>query len=285
MSKTQETRKQGLDKFYTKSDVVSRCLNSLLLLYKWRDWGYVVEPSAGNGSFFHRIPDCVDKIGLDISPDDPDIVQYNFFHYSPSPDKKNILCIGNPPFGKNSSLAVKFFNHASTWSSVIAFIVPRTFRRVSIQNKLNLDFQLVHDEDIPISPCSFEPPMSVKCCFQIWKRSSHSREKSVLETSHPDWTFLQYTKDKDSGVLHYPENAHFALRAYGGKCGEIRTAGFQDLKPKSWHWIHSNIQNSILLSRFDKIDYSISKNTARQNSIGKGDLVVLYKTLINSETN
>ena len=138
---TREIRKQGLDKFYTKLDTVKKCLDSVSSMYSWSEWDCVIEPSAGSGNFFHTIPlDDDKKIGLDISPDHSDIVQIDFFQYHPSNTKKNILCIGNPPFGKNSSLAIKFFNHATQWSSVIAFIVPRTFRRVSVQNKLNPHF-------------------------------------------------------------------------------------------------------------------------------------------------
>jgi len=38
-----------------------------------------------------------------------------------------------------------------------------------------------------------------------------------------------------------------------------------------------------LIERFAKLDYSNSVNTARQNSMGKGELVSLYSNVFNSE--
>ena len=72
------------------------------------------------------------------------------------------------------------------------------------------------------------------------------------------------------------ETADFTLLAYGGKCGRIETTGLEKLRPKSWHWIKSNIDVDTLKQRFETLDYSISEDTARQNSIGKSDLVYLY---------
>ena len=90
-------------------------------------------------------------------------------------NKNNILVIGNPPFGKVSSIAIKFFNHSSIWSNVIAFIIPRTFRRPSVQNKLNKMFHLTYDEDVSTKPCCFTPRLMVKCCFQIWEKRENKR--------------------------------------------------------------------------------------------------------------
>ena len=69
------------------------------------------------------------------------------------------MTVGNPPFGKFSSLVIKFFNHSDEWSDVIAFIISKTFRKISVQNKLNKYFKLVLDKDIPNKPCSFTPAM------------------------------------------------------------------------------------------------------------------------------
>ena len=173
----EDVRNQKLDKFYTVPLVVDTCIDRLLTHFnkhKWDTWGTVIEPSAGNGSFLRKI-DHRHLIPLDISPEHPDIVQQDFLVYEPPSDLNGgvggpVLVIGNPPFGKGSSLAVKFFNHASTFAQTIAFIVPRTFRRTSVQNRLDLSFRLVFDEDISVKPCGFSPPMGVKCCFQIWEK-------------------------------------------------------------------------------------------------------------------
>lgn len=266
---------KNLDKFYTIPEVSAKCLDHVASIYGWTEWDIVIEPSAGNGSFLKQIP-LSNKIGIDIAPEAEDIIEKDFLTYTPPPHSGKILVVGNPPFGRVSSTAVKFFNHASMWADVIAFIIPRTFRRISVQNKLSKYFHLVFDEDIPMKPCSFEPPMMAKCCFQIWEKRSSVRDAITLSTKHDDWEFLPFGPKDSKGQPTPPKEADFAIRAYGGKCGEIVTTDLDKLRPKSWHWIVSRIDKSTLIARFISLDYSLSLDTARQNSIGRGELVKLY---------
>jgi len=268
-------REAGLDKFYTIPSISEKCLASIGSCYKWSDWGLVIEPSAGNGSFLTRIPTSK-RLGIDISPEHEDIIKQDFLTYSPPSNIGKILVVGNPPFGRVSSLAIKFFNHASKWADVIAFIIPRTFRRVSVHNKLNSNFHLVFDEEIPMEPFSFSPPMMVKCCFQIWEKLETKRTIIELSTSHKDWEFLGFGPKDTKGQPTPPQGADFAMRAYGGKCGEIVGTGLETLRPKSWHWIKTKINKNTLIERFTALDYTVSLDTARQNSMGKGELVRLY---------
>ncbi len=204
-------REQGLDKFYTLPACAKKCADKVFELYDISTWDLILEPSAGNGSFLHQIPSD-NKIGIDISPDHPAIVKQDFFDYSPPTDTSTILVIGNPPFGRVSSLAIRFFNHAAKWANVIAFIIPRTFRRISVQNKLDAQFHLVYDEEIANSPCCFSPPMSVKCCFQIWEKKAVKRPIIQLPTKHNDWEFLPFGPIDANGQPTPPQNADFAIR-------------------------------------------------------------------------
>jgi len=252
----------------------------------WSQWGLVIEPSAGRGDFYHRIPvHETKKIGIDISPDHPDIKQCDFLTYLPPEHSQPILVVGNPPFGRVCSLARRFFKHASLWAHTIAFIVPRTFRRHSLQRSIDPRFHLIYDMDIPTKPCAFDPPIASKCCFQIWQKKDIPRAITTRETTHRDWTFLKWGDiNKTTRQPTIPEDLNettdFAIRAYGGKCGEIMSSmdGMGVLRPKSWHWIRASdsTMKTILMERFKTLDFTISKNTARQNSIGKGDLVRLY---------
>ena len=65
--------------------------------------------------------DNTKKIRLDIEPKEKDIIKINFFDYKPEEDKK-YLVIGNPPFGKVSSLAVKFFNKVRNLQIVLRLL-------------------------------------------------------------------------------------------------------------------------------------------------------------------
>lgn len=271
---TKEIRTEGLDQFYTSPPIALKYIKKTQSLYNLDDF-FIIEPSAGNGSFLLQIQ-STNKVGLDISPKHDTIVRQDFLQYHPPIQDKKILIIGNPPFGRVSSIAVKFFNHASGFADVIAFIVPRTFRRVSIQNRLSLWFHLVHDENVPTDPCSFDPPMQAKCCFQIWEKRKMTRSLILLPISHKDWEFLTLGPPDKNNQPTAPNGADFALRAYGGECGEIRIKDLNTLRPKSWHWIKSKINPQTLIQRFQELDYSISLDTARQNSIGRKELIQLY---------
>jgi len=271
---TDEVRQEGLDRFYTVPSVAEHCIDVVGQHSRWGEWDLIVEPSAGNGSFSLHLPrGCV---AMDLSPEHPSILRQDFFTYTPPEGTGRILVIGNPPFGRISSMAIKFFQHAAQWATVIAFILPRTFRRVSVQNRLPLHFHLEHDEDIPMDPCSFEPPMKAKCCFQIWRRRDTLRQLVPLPTTHHDWEFVPFGPTDEQGQPTPPREVDFALRAYGGQCGEIKEENLGELRPKSWHWILARIDKQTLIERFRFLDYSLSVDTARQNSIGRGELVRLY---------
>jgi hypothetical protein len=282
ITNAKSVREEGLDKFYTLPSYSKKCIDKINELYDIQQWDLIIEPSAGNGSFLHQIPSD-NKIGMDISPEAPTIIKQDFFDYSPPSTKTNILVLGNPPFGRVSSLAIKFFNHSGKWANVIAFIIPRTFRKISVQNKLDEMFHLVYDEEIPNKPCCFSPPMMVKCCFQIWEKKQVKRPIINMPTTHADWEFLGFGPTDERGQPTPPLYADFAMRAYGGKIGEIKLEGLNELRPKSWHWIKSKINKTELIDRFNQLDYSNSLNTARQNSMGKGELVSLYLDFIDSK--
>ena len=275
MEDTSNQNENGLDQFYTNKDIALQCYNKLNEIINLNEYDIHLEPSAGSGSFFN-IMDNIKKIGLDIEPKEKDIIKMNFFDYKPEEYKK-YLVIGNPPFGRVSSLAVKFFNKSAEFSNCIAFIIPRTFKRVSIQNKLDLHFDLVYNEDLPITPCCFTPKMTAKCCFQIWVKKETKRKKIIYDKTHCDFKFLKHGPKDNNNQPTPPQNCDFVIKAYGGNCGEIIDTELQLLRPKSWHWLKSNIDIELLKSRFRQLDYSMSKDTVRQDSLGQQELIYLYK--------
>ena len=177
----------GLDKFYTKPEIVDK----LLKLVDCDEFECIIEPSAGAGDFLRKLPKDK-RIGIDIQPDSSEIRQGDFFDFEPEKTNGSVLTIGNPPFGKNSSLAVKFFNHAAQFSDCIAFIVPRTFRKSSLLNKLHTNFPLVEQQVLPLD--SFYTPdgesYMVPTVFQVWEKRKEARGLVEILTTHPDFEFL-----------------------------------------------------------------------------------------------
>ena len=94
--------------------------------------------------------------------------------------------------------------------------------------------------------------------------------------------FARYYGEKDENNQPTPPiDSDFALKAYGSNCGKIVDEELHTLRPKSWHWIKSNIDIGILKNRFNTLDYSMSKDTVRQDSIGQQELIYLYKSKYN----
>lgn len=265
----------SLDQFYTNDNISLKCYDILKNNVNINNYDYILEPSAGKGSFY-KLFDIDKRIGIDLEPKYDGIQKMNFFDFIPDKNK-NYLVVGNPPFGKISSLAIKFFNKSAEFADCIAFIIPRTFKRVSIQNKLNLNFKLIYTEDLPLKPCCFTPNMLAKCCFQIWLKSDIPRKVINYDKYHTDFKFLKYGPKDNNNQPTPPKDADFALKAYGSNCGEIKINDLSLLRPKSWHWIKSNIDVDILIKRFKSIDYSMSKDTVRQDSLGQKELIYLYK--------
>ena len=102
-------------------------------------------------------------------------------------DMKFTMVIGNPPYGKNSSLAVKFLNRASELSDTVHMVLPKTFRKPSIINRLNSNLHLVSDVDVDDS--AFRD--SISACVQKWEVKEEEREKIKTYTTHKDFTFCK----------------------------------------------------------------------------------------------
>lgn len=266
----------SLDQFYTTPEVAKQCFEEFKKINLQGDVVYI-EPSAGTGSFFSLLPEN-SRVGLDLDPKCPGVVERDFFTFTYTKQcEETIVVIGNPPFGRVSSLAISFFNHSAKFADYICFIVPRTFKRTSVINRLDSRFHLVSTTDLPEKGC-FTPDISAKCCFQIWKKLDTRRIKSFLPTSCEDFSFVKYGEKDSSGQPTVPaeESFDFVMKAFGSNCGEIFTENLNSLRPKSYYFIKSNIDTQFLINILKSLDYSISKDTVRQDSLGKADIVKLY---------
>ena len=229
-----------LCQFYTKHHIAKLCFELLKQKIELKKYDFIIEPSAGKGSLFNLI-EKEKRIGLDIDPKSKEIIKMDYFDFQPQKHKTYIV-VGNPPFGKISNLAIQFFNKSCEFCNVFAFILPRTFKRKSIQNKLNLNFHLIYNHDLPIKPCCFEPKMEAKCCFQIWKREFIARKIIKMNTKHNDFTFLKLEQKDSNNQPTKPKKADFAMKAYGSNCGELFENQTKIIASKNYHWIKSNIE-------------------------------------------
>lgn len=260
-----------LDQFYTKPDIAKKYYNLLKKKYNLTNF-VLLEPSAGTGSFSDNFSG--DFLALDLSPKKDYIKECDFFEFNENDieNDKEIFTIGNPPFGRNSSLALKFINKASNFSSYIAFVLPKTFKKISMQNKIDLQLHLVFEEDLEKN--SFiheEEDYDVPCVFQIWEKRTTKREKIIEKKQTELFDFC----DK--------KEADFAIRRVGGLSGKV-IIDFEDYKEPSHYYIKSKIEKNLLIENL-KDCYEefkeLSRNTAGNPSLSKGELIrTIEKKLI-----
>ena len=202
-----------LDKFYTKPAVAEQCVSFLKEKLPLIGNETYLEPSAGDGSFLAYLPQFT---AIDIKPESPDIQMEDFFAYSIPAD----ICIGNPPFGSRSAMAIKFFNHAAELCSVIAFILPVSFMKWGVQKQLAAGWKLYDYFYIPENAFTDNgKDYSVRCVFQIWTKADYGQDlrlKKAPPISHPDFKIWQYNATQQA----YPcveEDWEYAVYRQGYK--------------------------------------------------------------------
>jgi hypothetical protein len=206
---TGKHRKNLHDQFYTKESKAKLCVDVLLQhVPESLEWLWV-EPSAGKGAFLLSVPSSVSKVGIDIDPKHASIHQADFLQWAP-PSNSKIVVFGNPPFGRQSSLAKAFIKKAATFADCIAFILPRSFKKPSMNRAFPPNFHLIYTMEMESK--SFEvngDDYSVPCVFQIWQKKDTERviEKPASEEPY-HFTYKKVT-----------DTYHLAIRRVGGKAG------------------------------------------------------------------
>lgn len=258
-------QKDCLDRFYTPYSVAKECIDLINL----NRYDCIIEPSAGAGAFSSQISNC---LAYDISPQQESIKEQDFFHLDFTPFlNKKVLIIGNPPFGQQATLAIKFFNQAAKFADTIAFILPKSFKKNSIQNKLDLNFHLIAEK--PLDNCIFELPnkqsIMVPCVFQIWEKMIQPREKIKKKTTTS--LFIFTTKDL----------ADFRIQRVGGNAGKASTNLNVAVSSNYFVKNTSNFSNEELIKIINESVFPSIEDTVGPKSLPKGELIeVLEEQLL-----
>ncbi len=258
---------RSLDQFFTKRVVAAQCLDVLgaHMCAASDDWLWI-EPSAGSGVFYDLMHHP--KIGLDIMSQRGDITQTDFLRWHPEIVQRKVAVVGNPPFGKNASLARRFFDHAASFADVIAFIVPRTFEKPLFINRLDRHMHLVHAHVLDESSFEFEgEPYAVPTVFQIWEKREALRPLAESVRTHSDFDFVSQPI------------ADFAFQRVGERAGLVSLEGLTK-SPQSHYFLRVNGTKGTVFNRLRAIDWEpIKRRTAGNPSIGKGELVAAYQAV------
>lgn len=280
--------KDELDRFYTKPSVVDELLQYINI----KDYDVVVEPSAGSGSWSSKIEDC---LAVDIAPANEEIIQADFlsddfvtfFHIYLFDDTKKdnkILVVGNPPFGRMASLAMRFINKSAEFAHTIAFILPRSFRKESIQKRVHKNFWLVKDIDL-FNDSSFlfqGEDYFAPCVFQIWERREEVRDTTTTNVEPIGWSYAKHYSKKINDKTVYSVNSeeyNLVVRRVGGKAG---TAYVEDIEtklvPPNYFLLVPNPKE--LAEEINKHSFNIH-DTVGPQSLTKKELTLFVNNVIN----
>ena len=226
----------------------------------------IIEPSAGSGAFSKQIKGCV---AIDIHPEEEGILKADFLKWKPdSHNKEKTLVIGNPPFGKQCSLAIKFIKHSSNFASTIAFILPKSFKKESIQARIPRDFHLSLEVEIPDNSFTLNGnDYSVPCVFQMWEhKPGIYRKLSTVGKLPKDFS---WTKDINL--------ANIAIRRVGVYAGKAFT-NIVNLSAQSHYFLTvPEDKKQLVVDRLNSINWQ-HNNTTGPRSISKKEF---QKTLEN----
>ncbi len=253
-------KKHELDKFYTAPEIAQWCVNKLTL----SDYELIIEPSAGNGVFSSYLNQVHKNVlAFDIHPEAEHIVRQDWFDYQPE-ENARILVIGNPPFGQQNTLAIRFINHATKFADTIAFILPKSFMKDSVQNKLEKYLHLEQQFILPKNSFILEDkPVDVPAVYQIWKKKNYERRIIPLNVLLTGVTFVKKSQQPDVYIQRIGGNA--------GRAG----LDWQQRSEQSNYFI--KIQNKAEIAEFIKkvnsLNFPSRDYTVGPRSISKVELI------------
>lgn len=274
----QETglNRKTIDKYYTSKNIVEQCIKLVKTHIKINKNDLCIEPSAGNGSFIKSIKLLFNNYKFyDLEPDNVEIIKqdYLLFDYDKFIKTKynKIHVIGNPPFGRQSSLAIKFIKKSVEYCDSISFILPKSFKKDSLQKHIDLNFHLKYEYDLPDNSFIVDnKSYNVPCVFQIWIKKKKFRQvaKKLIPNKY------KFVKKED--------NPDISFRRVGVNAGNINKKNINDKSIQSHYFI--KFCNTLTDETFNKIlniNYNCKDNTVGPKSISKQELIKEFNKIIN----
>jgi len=209
------TRVTGKEQYYTPPAVAAGIMQKVKKQLGDLSGYTFLEPAGGTGAFINAAQEAgfTKFVSFDIEPHHKKVKLGDFLEQEIS--KQHLITVSNPPFGRNNALSIPFFNKAAENSDLIVFIVPRSWRKWSVQNRLDRRFHLVRDDDLTINYVDVAGEDShaknrLRTCVQYWERRD---------------TLRPLIKVEDMGIIARttPELADIALTTFGYNCGKANT--------------------------------------------------------------
>lgn len=181
-------------------------------------------------------------------------------------DMKFDVVIGNPPYGSGANLAIKFVNKCAEISDDIRMVLPLSFQKISVQNKVRLDLICIEDKQLPDDTF----PGGIRACYQRWVSTDTPRSKIIKTRVHDDFEFLKYDDRFDANVF---------IGEYGcGPSGRVKTDNFTHYA-KGHYFIKAKDQSVIdKLVSLEPQFRDVASGCNGRYHISKGEVVEIYST-------
>lgn len=265
-------KRNTIDKYYTKPIIAEECVELFKQYINILKNDLIIEPSAGNGAFIKPIKSIFNNYRFyDLEPEHNEIVKEDFlnFEYDKINEQfKNIHIIGNPPFGRQSSLAIKFIKKCCCFASSISFILPKSFKKESMKRYFLSNFHLIFEIDLKQNSFLVNGiETNVECVFQIWEKKTEERKKE-LKLKPVDFVFV--TKE------NYPDISFRRI----GNAGTI-SKNINDKNTNSHYFIRFINNKSIddNIEKLKEIQFPFN-NTVAAKSISKQELINEFNKLL-----
>lgn len=217
-------RKTGTEQYYTSPEVVDLCLEKVKEFIDLNS-AHVIEPAGGTGEFIEGfLRNGVQETRIesyDIEPKHPMVKKADYLKQEViRGDRKLLVSITNPPFGRASSLAKKFFNKDAESCDYICYLIPKAWRKWSVHNALDKNFHLVSDTELPkncfyLADGTRKDRDVLNTVFQIWERRGYKRRKIEI----PDNGLIQKVIPVQTQEGKVVRGANFSIVAFGHSCG------------------------------------------------------------------
>jgi len=268
-------KRNTIDKYYTKDSIAEQCINFVKEYVNIHTEDLIIEPSAGNGAFIRSIKTLTNNYKFyDLEPEHEEIIQQDYLQYNYKDidifGKKHI--IGNPPFGRQSSMAIKFIKKSCEYCDTISFILPKSFKKDSLKKTFPLNFHLVFEVDLPEKSFLVDgTEYNVETVFQIWEKKTTNRV--VIDKLEP----LHFMFVKKN------ENPDISFRRVGVNAGTIDT-NTDEKSIQSHYFIKFTNGKSINdnIRKLSTITYNFN-NTVGPKSISKQELIHKFNPLLIEE--
>ena len=269
-----------IDKYYTKPNIVEKCIQSIKQHMSISEDDIIIEPSAGNGSFIDGIKTLSkNNIFYDVEPENIEITEQDYLQIPymtiPKIPSQKIHVIGNPPFGRQSSLAIKFIKKSCEFCNSISFILPKSFKKNSMKKCFPTNYHMVFEYDIPDNSFLVDnKEYNVPCVFQIWEKREGHREIMERQIPNKNYRFVKIHEDPD-----------ISFRRVGVYAGKIDRT-IENKSPQSHYFIKftpdtqfTDEELNTLYEQISTLQFDCKNNTVGPKSISKQEVICLLNPI------